>query len=108
MARFAVCNLYIIEKKAFNLESIYTKETIGGLRTAYIMFWMRILWKINVQQENPRIFYLYYGRTAYNIIRLMQIDARKDIEFVIDVIDEITEDFSVALTWIFDPIPSFY
>ena len=47
-------------------------------------------------------------KTAYNIIRLMQIDAREDREFVIDVIDEITEDFSAALKWIFDPIPSFY
>lgn len=47
-------------------------------------------------------------KTAYNIIRLMQIDARKDREFVIDVIDELTEDFSAALKWIFDPIPSFY
>ncbi len=47
-------------------------------------------------------------KTAYNIIRLMQIDARKDREFVIDVNDEITEDFSAALKWIFDPIPSFY
>lgn len=47
-------------------------------------------------------------KTAYNIIRLMQIDDRKDREFVIDVIDEIIEDFSAALKWIFDPIPSFY
>ena len=47
-------------------------------------------------------------KTAYNIIRLMQIDAPKDREQVIDVIDEITDDFSVAIRWIFDPIPSFY
>jgi predicted transposase YbfD/YdcC len=47
-------------------------------------------------------------KTAYNIIRLMQIDEPKDRELVIDVIDEITDDFSVAIKWIFDPIPSFY
>lgn len=47
-------------------------------------------------------------KTAYNIIRLMQIDDSKDREQVIDVIDEITDDFSVAERWIFDPIPSFY
>lgn len=47
-------------------------------------------------------------KTAYNIIRLMQIDDPKDRELVIDVIDEITDDPSVALKWIFDPIPSFY
>lgn len=47
-------------------------------------------------------------KTAYNIIRLMQIDDPKDREQVIDVIDEITDDFSVAERWIFDPIPSFY
>ena len=44
-------------------------------------------------------------KTAYNIIRLMQMDASKDRELVID---EITDDFSIALKWIFDPIPSFY
>lgn len=47
-------------------------------------------------------------KMAYNIIRLMQIDAPKDRELVIDVIDEIADDFSVALKWILDPIPSFY
>ena len=47
-------------------------------------------------------------KTAYNIIRLMQMDASKDRELVIDVIDEITDDFSIALKWVFDPIPSFY
>ena len=47
-------------------------------------------------------------KTAYNIIRLMQIDAPKDRKLVIDVIDEITDDFSIVLKWIFDPIPSFY
>lgn len=47
-------------------------------------------------------------KTAYYIIRLMQIDDPKDRELVIDVIDEITDDPSVALKWIFDPIPSFY
>jgi len=47
-------------------------------------------------------------KTAYNIIRLMQTDASKDRELVIDVIDEITDDFSIALKWVFDPIPSFY
>lgn len=30
----------------------------------------------------------------------MAIDTRKDREFVIDVMDEITEDFSIALKWI--------
>lgn len=29
-------------------------------------------------------------------------------EQVIDVIDEIADDFSVTIRWIFDPIPSFY
>lgn len=43
--------------------------------------------------------------TAYDIIRLMQTDASKDRGLVID---EITDDFSIALKWIFDPIPSFY
>ena len=47
-------------------------------------------------------------KMAYNIIRLMQIDAQKDREFVIDVMDEITEDFTAALKWIFNSIPSFY
>ncbi len=47
-------------------------------------------------------------KTAYNIIRLMQIDHPKDRELVIDVIDEITDDFSIAIKWFFDPIPSFY
>ncbi len=47
-------------------------------------------------------------KTAYNIIRLMQIDEPKDRELVIDVIDEITDDFSIAIKWFFDPIPSFY
>lgn len=47
-------------------------------------------------------------KTAYNIIRLMQIEHPKDRELVIDVMDEITDDFSVAIKWIFDPIPSFY
>ena len=36
------------------------------------------------------------------------MDASKDRELVIDVIDEITDDFSIALKWVFDPIPSFY
>ena len=30
----------------------------------------------------------------------MAIDTRKDREFVIDVMDEITEDFSIVLKWI--------
>lgn len=47
-------------------------------------------------------------KTAYNIIRLMQMDQPKDREMVIDVIDEIADDFSIAIKWIFDPIPSFY
>ena len=47
-------------------------------------------------------------KTAYNIIRLMQIDAPKDRKLVIDVIDEITDNFSVVLKWVFDPIPSLY
>lgn len=47
-------------------------------------------------------------KTAYNIIRLMQMENPKDREQVIDVMDEITDDISVALKWIFDPIPSFY
>lgn len=47
-------------------------------------------------------------KTAYNIIRFMQMEQPKDREQVIDVIDEITEDFSIAIRWIFDPIPSFY
>ena len=47
-------------------------------------------------------------KTAYNIIRLMQIDAPKDRKLVIDVIDEITDNFSVALKWVFDPLPSLY
>ncbi len=38
----------------------------------------------------------------------MQIEHPKDRELVIDVMDEITDDFSVAIKWIFDPIPSFY
>lgn len=38
----------------------------------------------------------------------MQIDDPKYREQIIDVIDEITDDFSVAERWIFDPIPSFY
>lgn len=47
-------------------------------------------------------------KTAYNIIRLMQMEAPKDREQVIDVIDEIAEDISIVMKWIFDPIPSFY
>lgn len=47
-------------------------------------------------------------KTAYNIIRLMQMDHPEGRGQVIDVIDEITDDFSVAIRWIFDPIPSFY
>jgi hypothetical protein len=38
----------------------------------------------------------------------MQIDAPKDRKLVIDVIDEITDNFSVVLKWVFDPIPSLY
>lgn len=40
----------------------------------------------------------------------MQMDAPKDREQVIDVIDEIDEiidDISIVMKWIFDPIPSF-
>lgn len=47
-------------------------------------------------------------KTAYNIIRLMQIENPKGRELVIDVIDEVADDFSIALKWIFEPIPSFY
>lgn len=47
-------------------------------------------------------------KTAYNIIRLMQIERPKDREQVIDVIDEITDDISAVAKWIFNPIPSFY
>ncbi len=47
-------------------------------------------------------------KTAYNIIRLMQMENPKDREQVIDVMDEITDDISVALKWVFDSIPSFY
>lgn len=47
-------------------------------------------------------------KTAYNVIRLMQMDEPKDRVQVIDVIDEIADDLSVATRWIFNPIPSFY
>lgn len=47
-------------------------------------------------------------KTAYNIIRPMQMENPKDRKQVIDVMEEITDDISVALKWIFDPIPSFY
>ena len=47
-------------------------------------------------------------KTAYNIIRLMQMEQPKDREHVIDVMDEIADDFSVAIRWLFNPIPSFY
>ncbi len=38
----------------------------------------------------------------------MQMENPKDREQVIDVMDEITDDISVALKWVFDSIPSFY
>lgn len=47
-------------------------------------------------------------KTAYNIIRLMQMEHPEGREQVIDVIDEIADDFSITIRWIFDPIPSFY
>ena len=47
-------------------------------------------------------------KAAYNIIRLMQMESPKGRELIIDVIDEMADDFSVALKWIFEPIPSFY
>lgn len=47
-------------------------------------------------------------KIAYNIVRFMQMESPKDREHVIDVIDEITDDFSVAMKWIFNPIPSLY
>lgn len=47
-------------------------------------------------------------KTAYNIIRFMQMEHPKDREQVIDVIDEIADDFSIAIRWIFEPIPSCY
>lgn len=47
-------------------------------------------------------------KAAYNIIRLMQLEQPKDREHVIDVMDEIADDLSVVIRWIFHPIPSFY
>lgn len=47
-------------------------------------------------------------KVAYNIIRLMQMDSPKDREQVIDVINEITDDISIIMKWIFDLVPSFY
>jgi len=47
-------------------------------------------------------------KMAYNIVRLLQIKAPKGREQVVDVIDEIADDLSVAIKWIFEPIPSFY
>jgi hypothetical protein len=36
----------------------------------------------------------------------MQMEHPKDREQVIDVIDEIADDISIAIRWIIDPIPS--
>lgn len=47
-------------------------------------------------------------KIAYNIIRFMQMERPEGREQVIDVIDEITDDFSIVIKWIFNPIPSFY
>lgn len=45
---------------------------------------------------------------AYNVVRLIQIKEPGDHEMVIDVLDEIADDFSVAARYLFSPIPSFY
>ncbi len=47
-------------------------------------------------------------KIAYNIIRLMQIEHPEERKQVIDVMDEITDDFTIVEKWIFNPIPSFY
>lgn len=47
-------------------------------------------------------------KTAYNVIRLMQIENQEGREHVIDVIDEISDDILLAARWVFKPIPSFY
>lgn len=47
-------------------------------------------------------------KTAYNVIRLMQMENPEGREHVIDVIDEISDDIMLAARWIFKPIPSFY
>ena len=53
------------------------------------------------------ILSLYHKEVlAYNIIRFMQMEHPKDREQVIDVIDEIADDISIAIRWIIDPIPS--
>lgn len=45
---------------------------------------------------------------AYNVVRLMQIKVPEGRALVIDVLDEIADDFSVAEKYLFEPIPSFY
>lgn len=47
-------------------------------------------------------------KIAYNIIRFIQMEHPEDRKQVIDIMDEITDDFSIVVKWIFDPIPSFY
>lgn len=47
-------------------------------------------------------------KCAYNIARLLQMEAPKGREYIPDVIDDVCDDLEIGFRMIFNPIPSYY
>lgn len=47
-------------------------------------------------------------KCAYNLARMIQMDAPKERKYIPDVIDDVRQDLEIALKKIFEPIPSQY
>lgn len=78
------------------------------LKTVCIISWMRTFLEDKCTAKRSKNTLSVLRKTVYNIIQFHADGASKGKKQVIDVIDEIPDDFSVSISWIFDPIPSFY